>query len=79
MQLRAITGTAVIRATVGGRICSLQLSVSKWLLYDSREETEHIPSTRQSMHGAQMDTSKGRTSVTHVFSSSVFLFSSVQV
>lgn len=40
MHLEAITGTAVIRATVGGRICSLQLSVSKCLLYDLRERKQ---------------------------------------
>lgn len=59
-QLRAITGAAVIRATVGGRVLSLQLSVSKWLHYEERGETVRIGSTRQSMNGARMDTSEGR-------------------
>ncbi len=39
-RLRAITGAAVIRATVGGRVLSMQLAVSKWLHYDSRERRQ---------------------------------------
>lgn len=43
--LGAITGTAVIRDTVGGRICSPWLSVSKCVLYDSRERRQKsVPS-----------------------------------
>lgn len=59
-QLTAITGAAVIRATVGGRVLVLQLSVSKWLQNYLREETLHIGPPRQSVNAARMDTSKGR-------------------
>lgn len=41
-QLRAITEASVTRATAGGRVLSPQLFVSKWLHYNSREDTEHF-------------------------------------